>query len=185
MVSNFFRLLTYRYLELVPYFNRLRFELNRWRFHAAGKKGSLAASVRIHGRCAISIGDRVAFRENVLIAGNGSLYVGSGTAINEYTMIGCTEMISIGDNCMLAPYCYVLDVDHEFASTSIPIRDQGYRHSPVKIGNDVWLGTGVVVTKGVTIGDGCIVAANSVVTKDIPPFSIAGGVPAKVLRSRK
>lgn len=184
MLAKFLRLLNYRLVELKPYINRLRFEANRWRFIQSGKKGSLGSNVRFRGRSQIILGDKVAFRSGVLLGGNGKLKIGSGTAINEHTIIACTESVTIGANCMLAPRCYVLDVDHEFKNTEVPINSQGYNHAAVSIGNDVWLSTGVVVTKGVTIGDGCIIAANSVVTKNIPAYSIAAGAPAKVIKSR-
>ncbi|QOD11854.1 acyltransferase [Psychrobacter sp. 28M-43] len=184
MFSNIVREINYFLIDTLPYINRMRFELNRWRFYESGTKGSLARNVRLRGRTEILLGNKVTFRSGVLISGNGKLIIGDNTTLNEYTIIACTQSVKIGANCMFAPYCYILDVDHEFADTSIAIKDQGYRQEPVVIGNDVWLGTGVVVTKGVTIGDGCIIAANSVVNKDIPAYSIAGGVPAKILRSR-
>lgn len=184
MFARILRSLNYRCIAVIPYINRVRFELNRWRFYHSGVKGSLAGNVRFRGETEITLGNKVAFRSGVLVGGNGKLTIGDNTALNEDTIIACTLSVSIGANCMLAPRCYVLDVDHEFADVNVAIKNQGYRQAPVIISNDVWLGTGVVVTKGVTIGDGCIVAANSVVTKDIPAYSIAAGAPAKVIKSR-
>jgi acetyltransferase-like isoleucine patch superfamily enzyme len=183
MLSEILRSTAKKYSDLSPYINRLRYELFKWKFNTAGVKGSLARNVRIKSG-EIILGDRVAFREGVFLGGMGKLSIGSSTVLNEGTMISSTVDVSIGANCMLAPRCYILDVDHEFSDLSIPIKDQGYRQSPVKIGDDVWMGTGVVVTRGVTIGNGCVIAANSVVTRDIPPFSIAGGIPAKVIKGR-
>lgn len=185
MLSSLLRSLYYRYQDLLPYINRARYMLNRWKFKESGLKGSMAKNVRIRGRAEIVLGDRVAFREGVFIGGNGKLSIGDATSINEHTIIACTQSVEIGSNCMFAPRCYVLDVDHKFSDVSIPINQQGYEQSPVKIGDDVWFGTGVVVIKGASIGNGCIIAANSVVTDDIPAYSIAAGSPARVLKSRK
>ena len=85
---------------------------------------------------------------------------------------------------MLAPRVYVLDVSHRYSELDVPISQQGYDLASVKIGSNVWVGTGVVITRGVNIGDGAIIGANSVVTKDVPAFMIAAGVPARVIKSR-
>ena len=79
--------------------------------------------------------------------------------------------------CLLTASNYGIEKD-------TPFLDQPKHDAHIVIGNDVWLGTGVIVLAGVTIGDGCVVAAGAVVTKDIPAGSIAGGVPARVLRAR-
>ena len=92
--------------------------------------------------------------------------------------------ISIGKDCLIAASCYLVDNVHGTDLGSL-IREQPMFTAPIVIGNDVWLGTGVVITKGVNIGDGAVVAAGSVVTKDIPPNTIFGGVPAKFIRRRK
>jgi acetyltransferase-like isoleucine patch superfamily enzyme len=113
------------------------------------------------------------------------LRIGDRTSINAECIITAVEKVEIGSDVMLAPRVYVLDVDHRFDITSIPISQQGYSVSPVKIEDGAWIGTGVVITKGVTIGEGAIVGANSVVTGDIDPYSIAAGVPARVLRGRR
>lgn len=119
-----------------------------------------------------------------MIGGGGVLRVGSRTTINEDAIIGCTDSITIGADCMLAPRVYLLDVDHEFSSLDVPISSQGYRTSPVVIGDDVWIGAYAVILKGVRIGKGAVVAAHSVVTKDVPEYAVVGGVPARVIAER-
>lgn len=92
----------------------------------------------------------------------------------------------IGNDVMMRPDCIIYSVSHRYDRTDIPMIQQGYQPlSPVTIGNDVWIGSRVTIMPGVTIGDGCIIGAGAVVTKDIPPYSVAVGVPAKVIRNRK
>ena len=93
--------------------------------------------------------------------------------------------ITIGDNVMFGPDVRIITSNHAFDRLDIPMREQGYEEEkPVVIGNDVWIGTRVLILPGVTIGDGCVIGAGAVVTKDIPPYSVAVGVPAKVVKNR-
>lgn len=177
-----------KYLSLKPSlkkrWDKLRYVFVSKSFERAGRRGSVGRKVKFHGNLKIELGDRVAFRDNVQFGGNGTLKIGDRTSINEGCIITALERIEIGSDVMLAPRVYVLDVDHEFADRSVPISSQGYVVRPVTIGDGVWIGTGAVITKGVTIGDGAIIGANSVVTRDIPAFTIAGGVPAKIIKER-
>jgi acetyltransferase-like isoleucine patch superfamily enzyme len=86
---------------------------------------------------------------------------------------------------MIAEYVSIRDNGHGFSGLDRPMRHQGYETAPIRIGDDVWIGRGAVILKGVSIGDGAIVAANAVVTKDIPPFEIWAGIPARFLRRRE
>jgi acetyltransferase-like isoleucine patch superfamily enzyme len=98
-------------------------------------------------------------------------------------MIAAVELVEIGEHCMLANGCLVTDGDHRFDDPDRPVPWQGFTSKgPTRIGANAWLGANVVVTSGVTIGERCVIGANSVVTRDIPAFSIAAGAPAKVLR---
>lgn len=167
-----------------PYFARLRFELSKWRFEEAGRKGSLGRHLQILGAPKMFLGDRVAIRSDVIIGGSGVLRIGDNSCINAECIIAATERVEIGSNVMLAPRVYILDVNHRFARRDVPITDQGYDIAPTIIGDDVWVGTGAVVTCGVTIGQGAIIAANAVVTQDVAPYAIVGGIPARFIRER-
>ena len=93
-------------------------------------------------------------------------------------------LVDIGAHCMLANGCFVTDGSHRFDDPDRPVPWQGFTtKGPTVIGDNVWCGANVVVTSGVTIGRRCVIGANSVVTRDLPPFSIAAGSPARVLRS--
>jgi len=156
----------------------------KWRFCGGGERCSLGKKVSIHGITDVRLADRVTIRDEVTFAGGGIISVGNNTVINNASSITAVSKVTIGSDCMFAANVYILDVDHAFTRTDIPMSKQGYQVAPVIIGSDVWLGTGVVITKGVTIGNGVIVAANAVVTKDVPDLAIVGGVPAKILRYR-
>lgn len=93
--------------------------------------------------------------------------------------------VHLGDHVLMAPEVVLYTVNHEHGSLDVSIDLQGDTEMrPIYVGNDVWLGRRVMVMPGVHIGDGCIVAAGAVVVKDVPAFSIVGGVPAKVIGSR-
>ena len=106
-----------------------------------------------------------------------------GTFLNLGVMVAAMELVEIGDHCMFANGCFVTDADHRFDDPERPITWQGFTtKGPTRIGDNVWCGANVVVTSGVTIGERCVIGANSVVTEDLPPFSIAVGAPARVIK---
>jgi acetyltransferase-like isoleucine patch superfamily enzyme len=109
--------------------------------------------------------------------------IGAGTFLNLGVMIAAAGLVEIGEHCMLANGCFVTDADHRFDDPERPVPWQGFSSKgPTRIGANVWCGANVVVTSGVTIGERCVIGANSVVTSDIPAFSVAAGAPARVLR---
>lgn len=183
-MSKVARKLALRLSRLNSYITKMRFMVWGWRFESHGLRCGLERGVRIQGGVRIHLGDRVTLRRGTMMGGNGVLKIGSRTTINEDTIIGCTQSVTIGDDCMVAPRVYILDVDHEYSSRSIPISEQGYRTSPISIGNGVWIGAYAVILRGVTIGQGAIIGAHSVVTRDVPAFAIAAGIPARIISMR-
>lgn len=113
--------------------------------------------------------------------------LGARTAVNHLCCLWAGETpqgsITCGKDVMFGPGVKIFGFNQGYAP-GFPMLDQPYTEAPVVIGDDVWLGANVVITCGVTIGDGCVIAAGAVVTKDIPPYSIAAGVPARVIGSR-
>jgi len=115
--------------------------------------------------------------------GKARVSIGAGTFLNLGVMVASQELVEIGDHCMLANGCFVTDSSHRYGDPEKPITWQGFESKgPTRIGGNCWLGANVVVTSGVTIGERCVVGANSVVTSDLEPFSVAAGVPARVIR---
>src|SRR5262249_59686947 len=116
--------------------------------------------------------------------GAARVRIGAGSFLNLGVMVASSELVEIGEHCMLANGCFVSDANHRFNDPNLPVTWQGFTtKGPTRIGDNVWCGAHVVVTSGVTIGRRSVIGANSVVTNDIPPFSIAAGAPARVLRT--
>jgi acetyltransferase-like isoleucine patch superfamily enzyme len=116
----------------------------------------------------------------------GKISIGEGSSISDNCLFnGCTEGITVGKKVMIAPNCVIIAFDHGYRDLEVPMIDQPWEAASIVIEDDVWIAANCTITKGVRLGKGCIVGANSVVTKDVAPFSIVGGVPAKVLGTRK
>ncbi len=114
--------------------------------------------------------------------------ISPNATMGDYSELGTRCIIQanvhIGDNVIMGPDVKVYSRNHKFDRLDIPISQQGKNYYKTIIGNDVWLGANIIVTAGCKIGDHAIVAAGSVVTKDVSEFAIVGGVPAKVIRYR-
>jgi acetyltransferase-like isoleucine patch superfamily enzyme len=134
----------------------------------------------------IDIGDNVFVGRNTIIyCQNGDIEIGDNTNIGSNCQIFSARKVQIGKNVLIAAYSYLVGGGHIYEDTELPIIEQGRTASGIKIGDNVWLGASVTVLDGVTIGEGAIIAAGAVVTEDMPPFAIAGGTPAKVIKLRK
>lgn len=127
-------------------------------------------------------GEGVIVNKETIISKNVRL--GNHVGIEENCLI--SDNVSIGDDTIIGPGCLIYTRNHNFASTDVPIRLQGYSDiKPVTIGSDVWIGARVIILPGVNIGKGSVIGAGSVVTKDVPEWSVVAGNPAKLIRMRK
>ncbi len=142
-----------------------------------GVRNGQSGRIEIESTCTLSQGV-------VLDAWGGSITIAKNVFLGEYVVIYGHGGVEIGDDTLIAMHCRILSSNHTLPSAGTKIRDCPDVLLPTKIGRDVWLGAGVTVLGGVAIGDGCVVAAGAVVTKDMPPYSIAMGVPARVVRTR-
>lgn len=118
----------------------------------------------------------------------GNITIGDHSSVQAYSiLIGYGEQgkITIGNYVRIAPHVMMIAANHVFEDPTKPIHDQGLIAKPITIEDDVWIAGRVTLTAGITIGKGSVIGAGAVVTKDIPPYSIAVGVPAKVIDSRK
>lgn len=110
--------------------------------------------------------------------------IGNYSGINHHTDIGGRGGLTIGNHVMIGPYCQILTAVHKSDDWKKPITRQGIECKPVLIEDDVWIGTHAVILPGVKIGKGAIIGAGAVVTKDVEPYSLVAGVPARHIRYR-
>lgn len=173
-----------------------------------GKNVYISPCSKIVGANHIRIGDNSGIREYaeliVELAG-GWIEIGKGTYIFPYSQLRTFEgWIKIGDKCTInrlsilyghggieigshvriSPNVTILAQNHVFDVPEIPIHEQGIKSIGIKIEDDVWIGAGAIILDGVTIGKGSVIGAGAVVTRDIPPYSVAVGIPAKVIKNR-
>lgn len=128
-----------------------------------------------------SCGKQVNIETNAVFSPKVELGNYSGIGVEAKIYGACV----IGDYVMMGENCTIITRNHRRSRTDIPMMEQGFEEErPVFIGNDVWIGDRVTILPGVHIGDGCVIGAGAVVTHDIPPNSIAVGVPARVIKSR-
>lgn len=159
-----------------------------------GRGTVLGARCNIDARSlkGVTLGTAVTLDLGAVVRGSGVLRdLGIGVSVGDRTAIGANNVILgqggvvIGADCLFGPNVTVLSENHRYASRSIPIRNQGEVRSRTVIGNDVWLGAGVIVLGGALIEDGAIVAAGAVVRGRVAAYSIVGGVPARLLSERR
>ncbi len=166
----------------------------RRRFAHLGKNSLIASPAEmIVGAQCMHIGDNAKINQGVILAAwpgmledNPQLVIGDNCRIGVRSHISAAVGIRIGDNLLTGPNVLITDNSHgassrellDFHPQSRPLFSKG----PVTIGNNVWIGQNACIMPGVTIGDGAIVAANSVVTHDVPAYSVAAGIPARVVK---
>lgn len=172
---------------------RLRSSLVRVKTALSGSDVRYGQNVRIgrHATIKTTDGGRIVIGDGVEIDDFTFLYAKAGVLSignNGYVGIGshlvATESVTIGSNALIAAYCIIRDNNHGMA-VGLPMTSQKQVSSPVSIGDDVWLAAHVVVTAGASIGSGAVIGANAVVTRDVDEFVVAGGVPARAIRTRK
>ena len=158
------------------------------------KSVGVCVPVRVDGLGCVEIKDHVnlGFRKAPLI-GTGEILlqartreavisIGPGTITSNNISIVSVKRIAIGDGCQIGDLVTILDADFHEINPETRNKSEGISN-PVEIGSNVWLGSRVMVLKGVSIGDNSVIAAGSVVSKSIPANVIAGGIPARVMRS--
>ncbi len=179
-------------------------------FHACGSGVIFGQGLTLRNPQRMVLGDRVAIDDYCLLdatgTGVGGFRIGDDVIISRNSVIqaksgvvslgnkvdvGCNVVLSsvngitIGNSVLIAGNCYIGGGRYLCDRIDIPMMEQGvYSKGPILIGDDVWLGAGATVLDGVTIGRGCIIGAGALVTRDLPDYSVAVGVPAKIIKSR-
>jgi len=173
------------------YHERNNLPWNRLRIHSEFARRGAFARMPIHGEVLeafregrLEVGPWVHLEPHVWLTapGDARIRIGAGTFLNLGVMVAALELVEIGAHCMVANGCFISDAQHRYDNLSQPLTWQGFRsRGPTIIADNCWLGAHVVVAGGVRIGERCVVGANAVVTSDLPPRSIAVGVPAQVI----
>ncbi|BAT56366.1 transferase hexapeptide repeat protein [Nostoc sp. NIES-3756] len=189
---------------------KLRNIIYRTIFSHLGSPVYIQHGVEFINSCNIEIGNGVYLFKDVRLDAKGhpnnKIYLADGVVIERNVDIGCLENtrihideetfiapnvciagpgnIKIGKRCMIAAHSGIYANNHIFTDPILPIKYQGVTCKGIVIEDDCWLGHGVTILDGVTIGKGSVIGAGAVVTKDIPPFSVAVGTPARVIKSR-
>ena len=114
---------------------------------------------------------------------HAGIKIGCDSLIGEYSVIRGQGGVQIGDRVYTSPFTQIIAVNHVFDDPNRPFVEQGITAEGITIEDDVWLGAGAIVTDGVRIGKGAVIAAGAVVTKDVPPHTVVGGVPAKIIKA--
>ncbi len=131
------------------------------------------------------IGSKVIIFPHVYILFPENISIGTGVSIHQFSYFDASGGIEIGSEVMIGHGVTIMTNSHNYNRIDISMKSQNVRHKKVNIGDDVWIGAKSTILMGVNVGKGAIIGANSVVTKNIPEYSIVGGVPAKVISVRK
>jgi len=114
----------------------------------------------------------------------GEVSIGAKTVMGQECTISSYQHVSIGRECIIADRVMMIDFDHGVTEVERPIRAQGIYKRDVRVGNNIWIGYGACVLRGVSVGDNSVIGTNAVVTRDLPENAVAAGVPARVVRMR-
>jgi len=188
----------------------LRSKLYPWLLGRAGRNVTFGANVVLRHPAKIHIGDSVVIDDGCCLDAKGtpggSITIGSGVFIGRNTILSCKNgaiiiddhanigfnceifsagRVRVGKNVLLAAYTYLVGGDHEYDRVDVPVLYQGRTARGIEVDDNAWLGAHVVVADGSRIGRDAIVGAGAVVTGDIPPYHVAAGVPARVIRDRR
>ena len=158
----------------------------RYKYHLKIGKASV-----VEGECEFTKAGKIFVGTNTFIRRwscfreyGGYIRIGDNCTINSFCHLSGNGGIDVGNNVLIATQCVIISANHLFEDSHQLIRSQGETKGKIIIGNDVWLGAGVKVLAGVVIGEGSVVGAGAVVSNNIPPYSVAVGAPARVIRKR-
>ncbi|NQT71165.1 MAG: acyltransferase [Chloroflexi bacterium] len=170
----------------------LRYSIYQRRFKSCGKNINIPEGCTIRGFKNIELGNNIGIGlgssvYSGLSKGSERIVIGNNVFFNTNVMINADMggEIIVGDNVIVGPNVVIRASNHRYKNTNIPIREQGHKSGKIIINNDVWIGANSVILPDVTIEKGSIVAACAVVAKDVNAYTIVGGVPAKLIGTRK
>jgi len=145
---------------------------------------NLTANVQLSSRISLGVGTTIK-QYAIITTSGGRIHLGKECNLGQFSMIATKKKnVIIGDFVRIGPHVSFIASNRRYEKRDIPILKQGITEKGITIGNDVWIGSGATILDGVNVGDGVVVAAGAVVTKDVPPYSIVGGVPARIIGER-
>lgn len=163
-----------------------RFNLGYGFLMRMGEPGGFALRRRVVGRRFASCGRGLVVNEGVRFRGIHRIRCGDDVSIGVDAFLQASGGLTLGDDVVIGPGVKIWTINHRFADTERPIREQGFDYDPVTIGDDCWLGADVFVFPGVQLPEGCVVSARSAVAKKrYPPYAILAGYPARVIGNRR
>ncbi|MGH8177788.1 MAG: acyltransferase [Steroidobacter sp.] len=154
---------------------------------ASHLNGRLGVGLRwaLARRLCAALGDNVFLGPRIEVRGWGEIRVGDNVSIHDACFIDGRGGLTIGNDVSIAHQCSLVSFEHGWSDESRPIRDNPVEYRPITIADDVWVGCGTRILAGASIGTRCIIAAGAVIVRDVPAYSLAGGVPAKVIGSTR
>ena len=151
-----------------------------------GKNCSIGRGFKVPDRAELIFGNNVTIYPSCIFDGEGKIEIGDGTTIGTSTQILSykNSIIKIGTNVMIGRNTYIINANHGIKKCDIPMNAQKFEYQDLIIGNDVWIGAYCMVIKGSKINDGCVLGAKALLNKEMPSYTIYGGVPAKFIKNR-
>jgi acetyltransferase-like isoleucine patch superfamily enzyme len=179
------RMLTPVHVLLYARYARMRLRRPGVTFHGMAFLGPDVDLFARRGRGRLEIGPWCWIgKGNSIRAHEGSVRLGAKVVLGSHNVVNGYLDIEIGADALLSDWIYITDFDHHYGDLARPIRKQGIAKTPVRIGEDVWIGEKASILRGADIGAGSVIGSQTVVKGHIPPFSVAVGAPARVIRSR-
>ena len=174
-----------RLTSLINPFKVCRYLINQSKFRRVGSHPAFEGYIDCKHTRNIVAGDYCRFGKDVCLEtlGEGRIVIGNNTELARHVLVSANTAVEIGNDCFVGEYTSIRDSDHGI-SRRVLIRKQEVVSKAIRIGNDVWIGRGCAILKGVCIGDGAVIGANSVVTHDLEPYNVVVGSPAKVIKKR-
>lgn len=192
MVRGLFRRIFFRKISGIVFIGK-HVRIKSSRHISCGNNLILDDGVYINALCrgGVVFGNNVSVGRNTIIECTGvirelgeKLLVGDNVGFSPNCFIEVRGNVQIGSNTIFGPYVSIHAENHNFVDCCVPIRRQGATRKGIRIGSDCWIGAKATILDGITIGNGAVIAAGAVVTKDVPDFAVAGGVPAHVIKYR-
>ncbi len=150
-----------------------------------GKRCQILVGVDICGNVEIGDGSTIGnYTTLSTLPEEGRLIIGCDVYVNSFSVLGSSLSVTIKDHCIFAPFVQITDASHGIDDSAALTKHSPFKKAPVVLEENVWLGSGVMIMMGVTIGKGSVIGAKSLVSGSIPPFSVAYGIPASVKRER-